>query len=61
MNKDWLEVFRSLNIALLAKRLVSFLLGGDVMVDIDNAEALHIIHIAGLAGIDFNSSQRVGA
>lgn len=61
MNEDRPEVLRSLSIALLAKRLVGFLLGGDVVVDIDNAEALHIVHVAGLAGIDFNSSQRVGA
>ena len=61
MHQDGLEVFRPLRIAQLAKGLFSLVLSGHIMIDIDNAEALHVVHVAGLSFGDLDSCQRVGA
>ncbi|SAL92919.1 hypothetical protein KPHVMX_480178 [Klebsiella pneumoniae] len=61
MHQDRLKVFRPLRIAHLAKGLFGLVLSGHIVIDLDNAEALHVVHVAGLTFGDLDSCQRVGA
>ena len=42
VHQDGLKIFRPLRIAQLAKGLFGLVLSGHIVIDIDNAEALHI-------------------
>jgi hypothetical protein len=54
MHQDGLEVFRPC--ASLAGRACSASCSVAIMIDIDNAEALHVVHVAGLSFGDLIAS-----